>query len=74
MDTTIDTKKRQLFTAPIKLVMALIVAFIGSFATFQLIRDGIIVQHGIYIDQFFRVGAAWLIAHRRVKLDYNSFA
>jgi hypothetical protein len=41
---------------------------------FLLIRDGVTVQTGIYVDQFAREAGNWLITRRRVKLEYNADA
>ena len=43
-----------------------------SWTYFTLVRDGAIIQNGIYVDQFVRVGERWLIAHRRVKIEYDA--
>jgi len=41
---------------------------------FILIRDGVTVQTGIYVDRFSRRGNRWLISRRRVKLEYDADA
>ncbi len=38
---------------------------------FLLIRGDTILQTGIYIDQFRKVGDAWLLHKRRVKLEHD---
>ena len=37
---------------------------------FLLLRAGRIEESGIYLDRFARVGDAWLIAHRRIKMEF----
>lgn len=43
-----------------------------AWTNFLLVRDGVIVQSGMYVDRFARVGEAWLLSHRRVKIEYDS--
>lgn len=38
---------------------------------FFLLRAGRIEESGIYIDRFVRVGERWLIAHRRIKMEFQ---
>lgn len=45
-----------------------------SWTYFQLVRDGVIVQNGIYVDKWQQVGERWLISNRRVKVEYDSLA
>ena len=37
---------------------------------FLLLRAGRIEESGIYLDRFARVADAWLIAHRRIKMEF----
>lgn len=38
---------------------------------FLLVRGDVILQTGIYIDRFRKVGDAWLLCSRRVKLEHD---
>lgn len=38
---------------------------------FTVIRAGIILQAGVYVDRFVRHGDDWLILHRRVKIEFT---
>lgn len=38
---------------------------------FLLVRDGRVIQNGIYIDHFRRDGERWLLSSRRVKVEYD---
>ncbi|CAN5285155.1 hypothetical protein BH10PSE13_BH10PSE13_10540 [soil metagenome] len=39
---------------------------------FSLLRGGEIIQSGLYIDRFVRVGDDWLLASRRVKVEHDA--
>lgn len=39
---------------------------------FQLVRDGEVLQSGIYVDRFAKVGDRWLISFRRVKVEFDA--
>ena len=43
-----------------------------SWTYFLLVRDGVILQNGTYIDQFIREGDNWLFEYRRVKVEHTS--
>lgn len=38
---------------------------------FFVMRKGVVIQEGTYIDRYRKVEGRWLIAHRRVKMSYN---
>jgi hypothetical protein len=38
---------------------------------FFLLRAGRIEESGLYIDRFARAGDRWLIAHRRIKMEFQ---
>lgn len=38
---------------------------------FLLVRDGQIIQNGIYVDRLRRAGETWLLTSRRVKVEYG---
>lgn len=39
---------------------------------FLLVRDGQIIQHGIYVDRFRKEGERWLFTYRRVKVEFGA--
>lgn len=41
---------------------------------FFLLRQGRIEESGLYIDRFSKAGDRWLIAHRRIKIDWEMAA
>jgi hypothetical protein len=38
---------------------------------FLVVRDGVVLQNGVYVDRFARAGGRWAIAHRRIKMEYD---
>jgi len=38
---------------------------------FLVVRDGAILQNGLYVDRFACAGGRWAIAHRRIKMEYD---
>lgn len=38
---------------------------------FLLVRDGRIIQNGIYVDRFRRDGDRWVFTYRRVKVEFG---
>lgn len=38
---------------------------------FFVMRQGVVIQEGTYIDRYRKVEGRWLIAHRRVKMLFN---
>jgi hypothetical protein len=39
---------------------------------FFVMRAGVVIQSGVYIDRFEKLDAEWLIAHRRVKVEFSA--
>lgn len=39
---------------------------------YLLVRDGQIIQHGIYVDRFRKEGERWLFTYRRVKVEFGA--
>ena len=39
---------------------------------FALLREGITIQTGLYVDRFVCAQGRWMLAHRRVKLDHDA--
>jgi hypothetical protein len=38
---------------------------------FLVVRDGVILQNGVYVDRFAQTGERWAFTHRRIKMEYD---